>query len=420
MIQKIAIDLIKENPNNPRTIKDGKFKKLVKSIKDFPRMLEIRPIVVNEDFTVLGGNMRLKACKAAGLEQVHIIKVDDLSPEQQKEFVIKDNSGYGEWDWDLLLTDEWGYEKVEDWGIDFPDAKKPKPEAKEDAFKMPNKVTTTIKQGDLIEIGPHRLLCGSATDASDMDKLMQGQGADLSFTDPPYNVDYEGGTGLKIMNDKMSDSNFIIFLQDAFANMHKHLKPGGGFYIWHAVMTSLDFLTALKNTAGLKFSQIVYWEKSTFVFARQDYHWILEPAIYGWKEGQAHTWYGDRKQSTLKSENLKSLDKWTKDELVNFAKAALEERSHTEKIKVDKPLKNAEHPTMKPILLCSYYIQNSSKEKDIVLDQFLGSGSTMVASHQLNRVCYGTELDPQYCQVIVDRMRALDPELVIKINSNPI
>lgn len=385
MIQKVSISEVKENPSNPRTIKDGKFKKLVKSIQDFPRMLEIRPIVVDEDGIVLGGNMRLKACKSAGLKEVHIIKVSDLTPEQKEEFIIKDNSGFGEWDWKELELN-WDLAKLDTWGLEFPKGMFKK-EAHEDAYTEKQDQKTDVQLGDLIEIGPHRLLCGSATDEKDMEKLMDGKLADLVHTDPPYNVDYKGGSGLTIMNDKMSSDNFYQFLFDSYTQMSRHLKPGGPFYIWHADREIQNFITALTAVGDLKFAQRVYWMRNAFTLGMADYHHIIEPALYGWKEGQAHCWYGDRKQSTV--------------------------------FTTDKPSKNAEHPTMKPILLCSHYIQNSSKAKDIVLDQFLGSGSTMVAAHQINRVCYGTELDPKYCQVIIDRMLSLDPTLEVKINGSP-
>ena len=418
MIQKIKINEVKENPSNPRTIKENKFKKLVKSIQDFPRMLEIRPIVVDENMIVLGGNMRLKACKAAGLTEVHIIKVDDLTPDQQKEFVVKDNLGYGEWDWDVLLSDEWGFELVDSWGIDFPEAKKPKPEAKEDNYTIPDKLVSTIQLGDLIEIGPHRLLCGSAIDPADMDKLMNGRSADMAHTDPPYNVDYEGGNGLKIMNDKMSDSKFYGFLLDFYRQMERVLKPGGPCYIWHADSEILNFKHAMDD-AGFHYSATMHWVKSNFTFGRADYHHRTEPALYGWKPGAAHCWYGDRTQSTVYDQgDARDFEKMTKAQLLEIVQGIMETRPNTNVVRVDKPSRNIEHPTMKPILLCAYYIGNSSQPNDIVLDQFLGSGSTMVASHQLNRVCYGTELDPHYCQVIIDRMQKLDPSLTVKINGS--
>jgi len=411
----VNINEVKENPENPRLIKDGKFKKLVKSIKEFPRMLEIRPIVVNDQMIVLGGNMRLKACKAAGLKEVWIIKALDLTPEQQKEFVIKDNTGYGEWDWEAL-KEGWDLNILADWGLDLPEDQKPKKEAKDDGYEIPQKISERIKLGDLIEIGPHRLLCGSATESSDVQKLMADKKAKMVHTDPPYNVNYEGGTGLTIQNDNMSSENFYKFLIDSYKNMIESLEPGGAFYIWHAGSELRNFLGALLDTPETKFSQWLFWKKSSFILGRSDYHFIHEPCIYGWKKGAAHNWYGDRKQHTCFEEELKPLEKMTKEELLVFAKSALEARPNTSVAEFDKPIKSIEHPTMKPVELCGYYIGNSSQETDIVLDLFLGSGSTMVAAHQLGRICYGTELDPFYCDVIIDRMRKLDTSLTVKLN----
>lgn len=419
-MKKLSIDPIKENPKNPRTISTESLKKLTKSIHDFPEMLNLRPIIVTPDMMILGGNMRYKAAKAAGLKEVPVI-IAELSDDQQKEFIIKDNVGFGEWDWNALMDDtDWIIEDLEDWGLVLPPKEEEPKKAEEDNYEIPEEVVTRTKPGDLIEIGKHRLLCGSATSEADLKKLMNGLQADLCFTDPPYNVDYQGGTGLKIKNDNMSSSSFYDFLKDTYQNMIASLKPGSPFYIWHSSSEIRNFVGALQDTPGTKFSQILLWLKSSFVLGRNDYHYIHEPCIYGWKEGAAHKWYGDRKQSTFYKETLQDLDKMSKAELLTFAKAALQERPHTSVTEFDKPSKSADHPTMKPIKLCAYYIENSSQKDDIVLDLFLGSGSTMVASHQIDRICYGTELDPFYCDVIIDRMRSLDPDLIVKINGTPL
>lgn len=380
---KTPIDKIKLNPNNPRIVKDDKFKKLVQSIKDFPEMLEIRPIVVNDDMVVLGGNMRLKACKEAGLKSVPVIKASNLTPEQQREFIIKDNVGYGEWDWEMLAN-EWEADELVEWGMDVPVNWGGKDEeAKEDDYEIPDEIKTNIKPGDLIEIGNHRLICGDSTTIEPYQTLFADQMADLVVTDPPYNVDYEGGTGLKIMNDKMDDDKFYQFLYDFYTAMGSFTKAGGAWYVWHADSEGANFRMAMKK-AGLMVKQCLIWVKSSLVMGRQDYQWKHEPCLYGWKEGASHSWYSDRKQTTV--------------------------------LEFDKPRKNGEHPTMKPIPLIAYQIGNSSKAGDIVADPFLGSGTTMVASHQMGRRCFGMELDPKYCQVIIDRMNNLDPALTLKIN----
>jgi hypothetical protein len=228
-IIKAKISEVKINPNNPRLIKDDKFKKLVRSIKDFPEMLEIRPIVVNSDMVVLGGNMRLKACQEAGIKEVPIIIADNLTEEQQREFLIKDNVGFGEYDWDMLAN-EWDAEELDKWGLDIPINENDtiyEAEPEEDNYEIPTEIETDIVLGDLFEIGEHRLLCGDSTQTDTWQKVMDGKLADMVMTDPPYNVDYQGGTGLKIINDKMDNSSFYQFLYDFYTALGSYTKQGG-------------------------------------------------------------------------------------------------------------------------------------------------------------------------------------------------
>ncbi|MBC7524799.1 MAG: DNA modification methylase [Flavobacterium sp.] len=381
----MEISKIKLNPNNPRLIKDDKFKKLVQSIKDFPEMLEIRPIVVNKDMIILGGNMRYKACKEAGLKDVPVTVVD-LTEDQQREFLIKDNTSGGEWDWEVLAN-EWDTEQLESWGLDLPvDFNAEELEAEEDDFEVPEGgIETDIVLGDLFEIGEHRLLCGDSTQTDTFEKLMQGEFADMCVTDPPYNVAYEGKTkdALTIENDSMGNDDFYKFLYDFYTACNSFIKKGGAWYVWHADLEGVNFRKAFKD-AGIKLSSVLIWNKNTLVMGRGDFHWKHEPCLYGWKEGAAHNWYSDRKQTTI--------------------------------IDFDKPQRNGEHPTMKPIGLFSYQIENSSKVGDIVIDAFGGSGTTMVACQQINRKARVIEFDPRYCQVIIDRMKKLDPQLEIKRN----
>jgi len=279
-----------------------------------------------------------------------------------------------------IIAEEIGIETAESWGIEMT---KEIPEAEEDDFDATPPETPITVLGDLYEIGEHRLLCGDSTDSDQVAKLMNGEKADMVFTDPPYNVNYEGSNGLKIENDNKSDDDFYQFLYDAFLNYEINLKSGGAIYIAHADLEGLNFRKAFKDV-GFKLRSTIIWNKNALVMGRSDYHWKHEPILYGWKEGASHQWNGDRKQTTV----------W----------------------ECDKPKKNGEHPTMKPIELVSIAVNNSSKAKDLVLDLFLGSGSTMVASHQLKRKCYGMELDPKYCDVIVKRMIKLDDTLTVKRN----
>lgn len=412
--QLVKISTIKTNPKNPRLIKDDKFKKLVKSIQEFPQMLELRPIVVDENNIVLGGNMRLKACIEVGLKEVYIVKADDLTEQQKDEFIVKDNVGFGEWDWDILAN-EWDTDKLQDWGLDLPlDVSVQELEAEEDDYEIPNEINTDIVLGDLFEIGEHRLLCGDSTQVDTWQKVMNDKLCDMVMTDPPYNVDYEGGTGLKIMNDKMENNTFYQFLYDFYTALGSYTKKGGAWYVWHTDNERINFTKAFID-ANNKFSQCLIWVKNSLVLGHLDYHKKHETCLYGWKEGAAHYFTNERTHTTVIEDTI-NINKLTKDEMKKMLNEMLSNKTKSTIIHCDKPHRSAEHPTMKPILLLAPLIQNSSKENEIVADGFLGSGSTMVASHQLKRKCYGMELDPKYCQVIVDRMKKLDPSLEIKRN----
>jgi DNA modification methylase len=388
----VKISEVKVNPNNPRLIKDEKFAKLVQSIKDLPQMLAIRPIVVNSDMVVLGGNMRLKACKEAGLKEVPIIIADNLTEEQQREFLIKDNVSGGEWDWQMLAND-WDTEQLNDWGLDIPNFEPEQVlEAVEDDYEIPDELQTDIVLGDLFEIGEHRLLCGDSTDSDQVAKLMDGKKADMVFTDPPWNVNYgavkEGNAmGYKprtILNDSMSTNDFKDFMGSAFAMMAMHSKKGCPTYVVMSAQEWGNLMLALHENA-YHWSSTIIWNKSHLVMSRKDYHTKYEPIWYGWLDGAPRLCpVEDRKQS----------DVWD----------------------VDRPTKSELHPTTKPIALIDIALKNSSKVGNLIFELFTGSGSTMVAAHQLKRKCYGMELDPKYCQVIVDRMLKLDPSLIVKRN----
>lgn len=361
---------IKPNPKNPRILKDEKFKKLVQSLKEFPEMTEVREIVVNKDHIILGGNMRYKAMLEAGWTEAPV-KVVDWSKEKQDEFVIKDNVAYGEMDWDAIAN-EWSDLPLEDWGLELPVGIGQEEVEEDEAPELDDRTPSKSKLGDVYQLGKHRVMCGSATNKDDINKLMGEQMIDLLVTDPPYNVNYTGKTkdALKIDNDSMSDEDFGRFLLDANICVDEHMKTGGAFYIFHADSEGYNFRASVRD-AGWMLKQCLIWVKQSMVMGRQDYQWKHEPILYGWKSGDAHSWYSDRKQTTV--------------------------------LEFDRPSRNAEHPTMKPINILSYLINNSSKSGDLVFDSFLGSGSTMIACEQTGRVCYGTELDPRYVDVIRKR-----------------
>lgn len=386
--QNISINKLIVNPNNPRLIKDDKFKKLVQSIKDFPQMLDLRPIVFNTDMVILGGNMRYKACKEAGLKEVPVIIADELSEEQQREFLIKDNTSGGEWDWDIIAN-EWDVEQLEEWGLDVPISLETELEAEEDNFEVPDEIQTDIVLGDLFEIGEHRLLCGDSTDSDQVARLMGGQKADMVFTDPPYGVSYTGGHNKKqrkgIENDTLQGKDLTNLFRDSLLNADIFSKDYSAFYIWYAngkaVETFLSF-----SELNLEVRAVICWYKikSGLGAFMSQYIPNYEPCIYAFKKGKTCQWFGASDEKTV----------W----------------------ELKKESKNNFHPTQKPVELPERAIRNSSKLNDIIYDCFLGSGSTMVASQQLKRKCYGMELDPKYCQVIIDRMKKLDSTLIIKKN----
>jgi DNA modification methylase len=394
-MELVKINAVKLNPNNPRIIKDDKFKKLVQSIKDFPEMLNIRPIVVNKDMIILGGNMRYKACKEAGLKEVPII-ITDLSEEKQREFLIKDNTSGGEWDWEVLAN-EWDVEELESWGLDVPELEVPKfLEAEEDDFDVPEGGSETdIVLGDLFEIGEHRLLCGSSTEADAVNKLFNGNNPNLMITDPPYGVNLDQSwrdkaLGSKAMgkgNDNLVKNDDIADWQDAYT-----LFTGNIAYVWHASKFTDVIMDNLRNCDLIPCQQII-WNKSVMIMGRSDYHFKHEPCWYAVRKNKNHDWIGDRKQTTI-------IDAAPPNHIMAGSK---EDKTN--------------HPTQKAILCMSIPISNHSGD---VYDPFTGSGTTMVASHQLNRKCYGMELDPKYCQVIVDRMKKLDSTLIIKKNGVPL
>jgi DNA modification methylase len=372
------------NENNPRILKDDKFKKLVQSIKDFPEMLEIRPIVVNNEMMILGGNMRWKAIQEIGIKEIPIIKAENLTEEQQREFLIKDNVGFGEWDWDALAND-WNPEELNEWGLDVPNMDLTELEAEEDDFDVDaDGIETDIVLGDLFEIGEHRLLCGDSGIVENLDKLMNGDKADMIFTDPPYGMKYipnhnkarennkKGITYNNVRHQEMvigDDEDYDpSFLMQYFDECKEQFWWGADYYI--------DKINEFKD------GNLIVWNKR---FGIEDMNW-----------SSSHFELCFSRQPHLK-------------EVVNIKWFGVQ---GTEK----QDVRTRIHTTQKPIQLPAWFIEKHGKNSNIIVDIYLGSGTTMVASHQLKRKCYGMELDPKYCQVIIDRMKKLDPTIKIKKN----
>jgi len=364
---------IKSNPNNPRVIKDHKFEKLKKSISEFPKMMELRPMVINEDNIVLGGNMRLKALKDLGYKEVPeewVKRASDLTEEETRRFIIADNVGFGEHDWEMLAN-EWDTEELEDWGLEgFPFEEVTELEAEEDDYTEPDNIQVDVVLGDLIEIGEHRLLCGDSTDSDQVAKLMKGDKADMVFTDPPYNVAFNGRSGKfdVIENDDLPESEFEDLI-DGFVSVLKILNPEH-YYVW----CNWKFYGLLQSK--LDFKACIVWAKNVFGLGR------------GYRHQHEFCLFNGILDDGRNSES----DLW---EIAKDSKYV--------------------HPTQKPIALSVKALSNHKKAKNIV-DLFGGSGSTLCGVHQSKRKGFVMELDPKYCQVIIDRMSKLDPSLEVKIN----
>ncbi len=369
--------------NNARTHSPEQINKLRGSLREFGF---INPIIIDSDYNVIAGHGRLAAAKAEGFEQVPCVLVDYLSEAQKKAYILADNR-YAQdagWDEELLRVEIEALEGM-DFDLSFTGFDEdeiadlfndPNAEAKDDDFDVDKALEKEpfVMPGDIWKLGNHRLLCGDATKAADIERLMDGKKANACITDPPYNCSYEGGTGMKIMNDHWDDSKkFYQFLLDAFKNAYAALADGGAFYCFHSDAEKVNFFNATVD-AGFHYSTTCIWVKDTLVIGRADFQQRHEPIIYAFKDTAKHKFYGDRKQTTV----------W------EFA----------------RPKKSKLHPTMKALPLIAYPIKLSSQENAIILDMFGGSGSTLMASDQLNRVCYMTELDPKYASAIVRRYTA--------------
>ena len=372
------INLLNPYTNNSRTHSKEQIDQIVASMTEFGFT---NPILVDEGNVIIAGHGRLEAAKHLGLNEVPTITLAGLSDEQKMAYIIADNklalnAGWDneklvselknlmELDFDLSLT---GFDPEEIEGL-MPVEINEGLTDEDEAPEVPNEAKT--KPGDIYQLGKHRLMCGDSCSTHDMEKLCDGQLVDMWLTDPPYNVAYEGGTGLTIKNDDMGDDQFRQFLRDAYVTADLVMKPGAVFYIWHADSEGYNFRGAARD-ANWTVRQCLIWKKSSLVMGRQDYHWKHEPCLYGWKEGAGHLWASDRKQTTI--------------------------------LEFDKPSRNGEHPTMKPVALFEYQMLNNTKGGDIVLDSFGGSGTTLIAAEKNGRVARLMELDPKYCDVIVKR-----------------
>ena len=378
-MQLISIDKLVPYVNNARTHSAEQIIKLRSSLREFGF---VNPIIIDRDFNVIAGHGRLMAAKEEGINEVPCVFVDFLTDAQKKAYILADNRMAMDagWDEELLKIEmeelqnlgyDLGYtgfdekELADLFGIDDK-------EVKDDEFDLTAALekASFVERGDVWFVGKHKLMWGDATSSEDVAKLMEDKKANLILTDPPYNVAFKSSDGLTIQNDSMKNNDFYEFLFSSFKNMAEHLENGGAAYIFHADTEGLNFRKAFID-AGFHLAGCCIWVKDSLVLGRSDYQWQHEPVLYGFMQNGKHQWYSDRKQTTI----------W------NF----------------DKPKKNSNHPTSKPLDLLAYPINNSTQANAIVIDTFGGSGSTLMACEQMNRICYTMELDEKYASVILRR-----------------
>ena len=379
-MQLVAVGKLIPYVNNARTHSPEQLTKLRSSLREFGF---INPVIIDREFNVIAGHGRIAAAKEEGMEEVPCVFADFLTEAQKKAYILADNrmaldAGWDEEllrieieslqgaDFDVSLTG-FGEDEIAD--LFAADGEK---DVKDDGFDLSAALEKAafVERGDIWTVGRHRLMCGDATSAEDVAALMDGKKANLIVTDPPYNVAFKSGSGLSIQNDSMENGEFYTFLYNSFQNMAEHLEKGGAAYVFHADTEGLNFRKAFVD-AGFHLAGVCIWVKNSLVLGRSDYQWQHEPVLYGFLKNGKHPWYSDRKQTTI----------W------NY----------------DKPKRNKNHPTSKPLDLLGYPIRNSSQENAIVLDTFGGSGSTMMACEQTNRICCMMELDEKYASVILRR-----------------
>ena len=379
-MQLVEIDKLVPYINNARTHSPEQITKLRSSLREFGF---VNPVIIDREYNVLAGHGRIEAAKQEGMKEVPCVYAEDMSEAQKKAYILADNRMALDagWDEDLLriemeALEELGY-GLEYTGFDDEELKAlfsvaDGGDVEDDDFDLTSALekASFVERGDIWQVGRHRLMCGDATDEKDVDALMDGKVANLMLTDPPYGVSFKSSSGLTIKNDSMKNEEFYNFLLSAFNNMKDHMEEGAGAYCFHADTEGLNFRQAFID-AGFHLAGVCIWVKNSLVLGRSDYQWQHEPVLYGFLQNGKHKWFSDRRQTTI----------W------NF----------------DKPKRNEDHPTSKPLDLLSYPIGNSTQGNAVVIDTFGGSGSTMMACEKMNRICYMMELDEKYASVILRR-----------------
>lgn len=410
-MQNVSIEQLIPYEKNAKKHPKKQVRQVADSIKEFGFN---QPIVVDKNNVVIVGHGRLEAAKLLGLKEVPVLQVD-LTEEQAKAYRLADNKlNESEWDMDLVIEELKGLNlqgfDVELTGFDS-DLIIEQEDKDNEVPELPEEPKS--KLGDIYQLGEHKLMCGSATEEKDVQALMNGELAEMVWTDPPYNVDYHGSNGLTIQNDNMDDSSFYQFLFDFYTQTKEIMHNGCPIYVAHADSEGVNFRKALQES-GIELKQCIIWVKNSLVLGRQDYQWQHEPILYGWKPGAAHRWYGMFDKTTVIDDEV-DVQKLKKEELQELVTHLRNERKSTV-VRHDKPAKNAEHPTMKPVGLIIKFLVNSSRQGDVVYDAFGGSGSTLIAAEKLNRKCYMMELDPKYVDVIIKRWEDYTGQTVVKLN----
>ncbi len=358
--KKVQIETIKLDPSNPRSITKEAFESLKQSITDFPEMQSVKPLVVADGYAI-AGNMRLLAYKDLGYRELHVLDVSEWSQAKRDEFMIKDNTHYGSWDYDALAN-EWDTLPLNEWGVAVWEQEEEELKGLTDEDDVPEAPQEPItKLGDVWILGEHRVMCGDSTSKEAVEILMNGEKADMVFTDPPYGVDYKG-----INNDSRKGLEDLLRL--SFSNTKEVSKKGASFYCFHSDKCADIFHKTYREVCH--FSSMIIWVKESIVLSQTDYQSKHEPCFYGWFNNGTHQWHSDRKQESV----------WTA-----------------------KSKRIEGHTTPKPIEIITKALINSSENNFLVIDLFLGSGSTLIAAEKTKRKCYGMELDPKYCDVIIKR-----------------
>lgn len=442
-LREVEITVLKPYERNAKQHSKEQVEKIGRSIQELGFL---SPCLIDQEMNVIAGHGRIMAAKEIGMTAVPCVFVEGLTEEQRKAYILADNrlTELGEWDmarvqqeladladadFDISLT---GFDP----DLRFDDAMSQITddgwtETEPDAEEEPKS-----RVGDIYQLGNHRLMCGDSTDPEMVAKLMAGGHADLMVTDPPYNIGLGGDEsgsaqstdelskrrkhqddGAFLLNDNMGEKEFVEFLGKAMTNGKDALREGGAFYVWYATKTTEQFLEGMRK-AGLEVKQILIWVKGHFTLGRQDYQWQHEPCLYGWKEGAAHYFMDNRKQSTVIEDLMPDLAHMKKDEMAQLLREIYAEEIETDVIRESKPNVSELHPTMKPLKLIVRQIRNSSREGEAVLDLFGGSGTTLIACEQMNRRCFMMEFDPHYADVIVDRWEKLTGLKALKINGS--